>query len=144
MFIPLNMRSANAYKSVGVESAVLGADAHQMIGLLYEAVLKALGVAKMAIQNGDIPGKGQAIGRAVRLIDEGLKAVLNDAQGGEIAANLRSLYDYCVLRLCEANLRSDLAMVEEVEGLVRPVADAWSQIRAEVTPRAASSLRGGV
>jgi flagellar protein FliS len=144
MFMPINMRSANAYQSVGVETAVSGADPHQLVSLLYEALKLSLSKAKLAIQNQDIPGKGQAIGRAVRLIEEGLKMGLNDQQGGEIAANLRSLYDYCVLRLTEANLRTDIGRIEEVEKLIQPVSSAWEEIRAEVSTKGAPAGRYGV
>ena len=144
MFMPVNMRSASAYQRVGVETAVTGADPHQLVSLLYEALKLSLGKAKIAIDNKDIASKGQAIGRAVRLIEEGLKAGLNDAQGGELAGNLRSLYDYCILRLSEANLYTDKSMVEEVEGLIRPVSEAWEQIRSEVSTKGGSASRNGV
>jgi flagellar protein FliS len=138
MFMPVNMRSANAYRTVGVETSVTGADPHQLVSLLYEALQQSLGKAKAAIDNKDIPGKGMAIGRAVRLIEEGLKAGLNDAQGGELAFNLRGLYDYCIVRLSEANLRTDKGMIEEVEQLIKPVAEAWTMIRAEVSAKPAA------
>jgi flagellar protein FliS len=139
MFTPVNMRSANAYRTVGIETAVSGADAHQLIDMLYEALLTSLGATKLAMQSNDIVAKGRTLGRAQRLIEEGLKAALNESQGGELAVNLRALYDYCVVRLTEANLRSDVAAIEEVEGLIRPVADAWKQIREE----AKASMSGG-
>jgi flagellar secretion chaperone FliS len=132
MFTPVHMRSANAYRTVGVETLVAGADAHQLVALLYEALLQALNSTKHALQTKDIATKCKAIGRAVRLIEEGLKAGLNDAQGGELALHLRNLYDYCIVRLSEANLKSDEAMVDEVLGLIQPLAQAWTQIRPEV------------
>ncbi len=138
------MRSANAYRTVGVETAVTGADPHQLVAMLYEALLLSLTKAKFSIQNKDIPGKGEAVGRAVRLIEEGLKAGLDLERGGELAGNLRTLYDYCVVRLTEANLRSDMAAVEEVEGLLRPMAEAWGQIRSEVVTKTGGAPRGGV
>ena len=144
MFLPINMRSANAYQKVGIESAVLGADAHQMIGLLFEDLMKTIGIAKFSLRSGDIVAKGKAIGRAVRFIEEGLKAVLNDVEGGEVAANLRVLYSYCVVLLSEANLRNDPAKLEEAEKLLQPVAQAWIQIRPEVAGKTTSSFRAGV
>ena len=144
MFTSVNMRSANAYRAVGVETIVAGADAHQLVALLYEALLQALNSTKHALQTKDIAAKGKAIGRAVRLIEEGLKAGLNDAQGGELALHLRSLYDYCIVRLSEANLKSDEAMVDEVLSLIQPLAQAWTQIRPEVmnSPRNAMPTGG--
>ena len=131
MFTSVSTRSANAYKSVGVETSVLGADSHQLVKLLYDALLQSLGAAKLSIQASDIPAKGRAIGKAVRLIEEGLKAGLNDAQGGDLAANLRRLYDYCILVLTEANLHSDEGKIDEVTRLIKPVAQAWNAIQGE-------------
>lgn len=133
MFLPINnRRSANAYKTVGDEAAILGADAHQLIGLVFEAVLKSVREAKAALQRGDLSAKARAIGRAIQLIDEGLIAALNDARGGQMAANLRSLYLYSIRKLVDANIRSSITLVEEVEGLLVPVIDAWSEIRSQV------------
>jgi flagellar protein FliS len=132
MYTSVNMRSANAYRTVGVETAVAGADPHQLVGLLYQALMQSLGAAKLSLMAGDIPGKGKAILRSVRLIEEGLKAGLNDAKGGELAANLRGLYDYCILVLTEANLKNDAKKVDEVIGLIQPVAQAWGEIKSEV------------
>ena len=44
------------------------------------------------------------------------------------AAKDDALYDYCVSRLTQANLRSDVAAVEEVLKLISPVAEGWGQI----------------
>lgn len=132
MYTSVNMRSANAYRTVGVETAVAGADPHQLVALLYQALMQSLGAAKLSMQANDVPGKGKSIGRAVRLIEEGLKAGVNDAKGGALAVNLRGLYDYCTLVLTEANLKNDLKKIDEVISLMQPLADAWSEIKAEV------------
>lgn len=133
MYTSVNMRSANAYRNVGVETAVAGADSHQLVGMLYDALLQSLGAAKLSLQAGDIAGKGKAIVRAVRLIEEGLKAGLNVEKGGELATNLRGLYDYCVVVLTEANLRNDVAKIDEVTRLIQPIAQAWGEIKQQVS-----------
>jgi flagellar protein FliS len=51
--------------------------------------------------------KGRAIGRAVRIVDEGLRAGLNLEAGGRLASDLHELYGYLNLRLTQANLRND-------------------------------------
>ena len=131
MFTPVSMRSANTYKSIGVETAVTGASPHQLVGLLIDALQQSLASAKGAILSGDIPAKGRAISRAVRILEEGLKAGLDTKKGGELAANLRSVYDYCIFKTTEANFRNDAVLIDEVIRLIQPVADGWSQIRGE-------------
>ena len=143
MYTSVNMRSANAYRNVGVETSVAGADPHQLVGLLYQALMQSLGAARLSMLAGDIPGKGKAISRAVRLIEEGLKAGLNDAKGGALAVNLRSLYDYCIVVLSEANLRNDVNKVDEVIRLIQPVAQAWTDIKAEVANLSQYSMQAG-
>lgn len=143
MFTPVNMRSANAYRAVGVETMVAGSDAHNLVALLFDALLQALNSAKHGLQTKDVAAKGKAIGRAVRLIEEGLKAGLNDEQGGELALQLRSLYDYCTVRLSEANLKNDESRVDEVIRLLQPLAQAWTQIRPQVMPSARTTVPTG-
>jgi flagellar protein FliS len=136
MFTSVSMRSANAYKTIGVETSVSGATPHQLVSLLFDALQQSLVSARSAIMTGDIATKGKSIGRAVRLLEEGLKAGLDVPRGGELATNLRNLYDYCILKLTEANLRSDVAMVDEVIRLIRPVAEGWREIRADAAVQA--------
>ena len=131
MFTPVSMRSANTYKSVGLETSVTGANPHQLVGLLFDGLQQSLAAAKGAILSGDVPAKGRAISRAVRILEEGLKAGLDTKRGGELAANLSSLYEYCIFKTTEANLRNDAALLEEVINLIKPVADSWSQIRGQ-------------
>ena len=131
MFTPASTRAASAYKSVGLETSVSGADAHGLVGLLFTALMQSLGTAQTALKRGDIAAKGRAIGQAVRYLDEGLIVSLNDKDGGELAQNLRALYGYCVLCLTQANLSNDLAKVAEVQRLIAPLAQSWQQIRAE-------------
>jgi flagellar protein FliS len=128
MFTSVTTRAASAYKRVGIETSVDGADSHQLINLLFDAVLQTIGAAREAMGRKDIATKGQAICKAVRILDEGLKGALNEESGGEIARNLSSLYDYCCTRLTLANLNNDDALLVEVQRLIEPVASAWKQI----------------
>lgn len=132
MFTPVSMRSANSYRNVQLETSVSEASPHQLVSLLFEGLLQSLAAAKGAMLNANIPAKGSSIGRAVRILEEGLKAGLDTERGGELAANLRSLYDFCIFRLTDANLRNDVAIVDEVIRLIQPVADGWNEIRGDV------------
>ena len=128
MFTPAAYRASSAYKRVGVDTAVPGADSHRLVHLLFEEALQSITAARGAMQRHEIPEKCALIGRAVRIIDEGLRSSLNTDEGGSLAANLDSLYAYCSQRLILANARNDEAMLTEVRGLLEPVAQAWTQI----------------
>lgn len=127
MFTPVSTRAASAYKRVSVETSVDGASAHHLISLLFDALLESLSLARLALESGDQEVKVRHLSKAVRLIDEGLKASLDEA-GGEVTGNLRTVYSYSVRCLTEANLKNDLAKVVEVIGLISPIAEAWKQI----------------
>lgn len=136
MFTSVSTRSANSYRNVGLETSVSAADPHQLVSMLFDALLQSLTSAKSSILSGDIPAKGRAISRVVRILEEGLKAGLDEERGGELAANLRSLYDFCIFRITDANLKNDVAIVDEVIRVIQPVADSWNAIRNEVTGHA--------
>ncbi|WP_413498789.1 flagellar export chaperone FliS [Buttiauxella gaviniae] len=121
-------RGSQAYAQIGVESAVMSASPHQLIVLLFDGALSALVRARLFMQQGELAAKGEALSKAINIIDNGLKAGLDNDKGGEIAANLSSLYDYMIRRLMLANLRNDVELIEEVEGLLTNIADAWKQI----------------
>ena len=129
MFTSASHRAASAYKRVAVETSVQGADPHTLVGLLYDALLQSIFQARGAMGRGDVVAKGTALGKAVRILDEGLKAGLNLAEGGELATNLHRLYTYSAMRLTQANLRNDAKALEEVLRLIEPLAQSWKLIR---------------
>jgi flagellar protein FliS len=118
MFTSVTTRAASAYKRVAVETGVQGADPHQLVGMLYDALLQSMNQARGAIERGEVEVKGAALGKAVRILEEGLKAGLN--------------------------LRNDSAAVAQVVELIEPLAQSWQQIRAAAiaTPTPATG-RGG-
>lgn len=125
---PKARQFAGAYHQVGVQTMVAGASAHGLVALLFDGFMAAVHRAKGAMRQGDIAGKGQAIGHAVRIIDEGLKAALDLKAGGKLAADLSDLYGYVCLRLIQANLNNDEAALDECMTLVTPLRDAWQAI----------------
>lgn len=117
-----------AYQQVHVSTGVDGASTHGLVSMLYDGVLDAIAQARGALRNGDIEHKGLAIGRAARIVDEGLNAPLNLADGGVLASDLRALYNYITARLIHANLHNDEAALEECGRLIEPLRSAWSGI----------------
>ncbi|ADO09948.1 flagella export chaperone FliS [Pantoea vagans] len=117
-----------AYAKIGVESAVMSASQQQLVMMLFDGALSALIRARLFMQDGNIEGKGSSISKAINIIEAGLKEGLTENQGDELADNLLDLYNYMTRRLLHANLHNDVAAVEEVEGLLRNIADAWKEV----------------
>lgn len=132
-----NRNAAQAYRKLGLETSVTHADPHALIGLLYDGALTAIAQARTALREERVAAKGEATGRAVRIIEEGLKASL-DLRAGELAANLHTLYEYMASRLLAANRHDDDAHYAEVAGMLGQLGDAWKQIGTEVRSRALS------
>ena len=124
--------SAVAYRRVGVETGVASASAHQLVQMLFDGFVDAIAQAKGAIASGQVQTKGRAIVRAVRIVDEGLKASLDLREGGGLAADLNELYAYVTLRLTQANLRNDRAALDECLALIQPLREAWASIAPQV------------
>ncbi len=124
--------SAVAYRRVGVETGVASASAHQLVQMLFDGFVDAIAQAKGAIASGQVQTKGRAIVRAVRIVDEGLKASLDLRDGGSLAADLNELYAYVTLRLTQANLRNDASALNECLALIQPLREAWASIAPQV------------
>ncbi|OON40567.1 flagellar export chaperone FliS [Izhakiella australiensis] len=127
-------KGTRAYEKIGVESAVMSASQAQLITLLFDGALSALVRARLFMQDNNLQGKGLSISKAINIIDNGLKQGLEENSGDELTDNLLGLYTYMVRRLLQANLRDDVAAVEEVEGLLRGIADAWKEANGVSAP----------
>lgn len=121
--------AAASYHQVGVESGVSGARPIDLVVMVYEGAIEAIGRAAAEMRAGDIEAKNRTITRAIRIIDEGLRAPL-DLRAGEIAGNLADLYDYMTRRLLQGSARNDAAMLDEVRGLLLELKSAWDEIVA--------------
>lgn len=123
MFSPRNI--SNVYRKVDVETGVNGASAHRLITMLFNGALDAIAQARGAMLNGQIEQKCAAINKCLSIVDEGLKAGLDQHAGGDLAQQLDMLYAYIATRLTLANLRNDPAALEECANLLTPIRDAW-------------------
>lgn len=136
----LARNALNAYTQVGVDVNVSVASPYKLILLLFDGAIKAIAKAKYHMEKKEIALKGEAISKAIAIIDEGLKLSLDTKSGGELAENLSSLYDYMSNRLLLSNLHNDMAGLDEVSRLLAELRGAWVAIEKlpEVTGASAS------
>lgn len=121
-------QAINAYAQVGVHTGAMSASPHKLIVMLYDGARGAIARAKFCMEGGDIAGKGKAISKAIDIVDNGLRAVLDHSAGGDIAADLERLYEYMTRQLMLANLRNSAEMLGEVDGLLENLSSAWASI----------------
>ncbi|HBE6589815.1 TPA: flagellar export chaperone FliS [Escherichia coli] len=120
-------KGTQAYSQIGVESAVMSASQQQLVTMLFDGVLSALVRARLFMQDNNQQGKGVSLSKAINIIENGLRVSLDEESKDELTQNLIALYSYMVRRLLQANLRNDVSAVEEVETLMRNIADAWKE-----------------
>jgi len=116
-----NLTAQNAYKQNSVTTASPG----ELTLMLYNGCLKFLNKAKQAIQEKNIQEKNTNLIKAQAIISE-LMATLN--MDIEISKQMLPLYEYMNHRLVEANIQNDVAVIEEVEGLVTEFRDTWKEV----------------
>ena len=118
------------YQTVGAVAAVSAADPYRLVQLMLENVLQRIAAARGHMLRKEVARKGEQVSKAINVIGA-LNASLNLEAGGEIAANLRSLYDYSCVRLALANSRNDDAIFEEVATIIRRIKEGWDGIGDE-------------
>lgn len=139
---PVSHSAAAAYSRVGIETGVVSANPHRLVLMLFEGARVAVAAARLHMQRNEIAAKGEAISKAIAIIDHGLKASLDVAAGGELAQQLYALYEYMARRLLAANLDNDPKGLDEVGRLLAELNDAWEAI-GEPGPAAKEFLQGG-
>jgi flagellar protein FliS len=117
-----------SYQQISIESDVRGADPHRLIVLLFDGAESAMQQALVLLAANDYKGKSDALMKAIDIILSGLSASLDTEQGGDLAQNLKALYEYMVSRLVYANVHKDAAAIREVQGLLGEIASAWREI----------------
>ena len=121
-------KGTQAYAKIEVEGAVMSASQQQLVIMLFDGALSALVRARLFLADGNIPAKGLALSKAINIIENGLKVGLVENNGDELTQNLIALYAYMVRRLLHANVNNDASAIEEVENLLRNIADGWKEV----------------
>lgn len=123
------MTAMRQYQSVNTQAQAISADPHRLIQMLIEGGLTRLAQARGAMERNQTALKGELVSKTIAIVG-GLRQGLDVQKGGELAANLDSLYEYMTTRLMEANLKNDPAILEEVSDLLREVKSGWDAIAA--------------
>jgi flagellar protein FliS len=129
------------YRTIDAYGAASG-DRLQLILRMMEGAIDRIVTAKGHMRRQEVAAKGEAISKAIGLID-GLRTSLDKDRGGDIAGNLERLYDYMMRRLVEANFRNDERRLDEVAGLMDEIRSGWETItRGNRAPAEAGALAG--
>jgi flagellar secretion chaperone FliS len=108
------------YKEVALQTSSPG----EILLALYDGLFRFLNGAKHCFETGH-RGKGsELISKSHAIISELLLA-LDYSQSPELCARLASVYDFCLSRLTEANMKGDPEKLGEVIRVLTPLREAW-------------------
>jgi flagellar protein FliS len=117
------MNGLDVYKQTAVTTQNKG----RLIVMLYDGAIKFLRQAIRDLNAKDYEAKGRNIAKAQDIIVE-LNCVLDMDTGGEIAQNLRGLYNFMSRQLSQANIKCDAQMIQEVIDLLDELNQGWRAI----------------
>ncbi len=110
-----------------LENAVTTQSPGHLIVMMVDGAIRFLKKAIEELEAGNDGQKGNYITRAVEILNE-LDISLDMEAGGEIAQNLRSLYDFMRRHLLQANLKKDPEMIREVIKMLQDINGGWKAI----------------
>jgi flagellar secretion chaperone FliS len=93
--------------------------------MLYNGCLKFIGLARTAIELKNTEDKNKNLLKAQKIIQE-LMVTLN--MDLEISKSMMQMYDYINRRLIEANIQSDVVILDEVEDYVLDFRNTWKEV----------------
>jgi flagellar protein FliS len=111
---------ANAYKTVGVQSA----SPQRILDEVFQRIRLDCQRAITAIENDDIPERCAQLGHAIKLVDA-LETSLDKEMAPDLCNNLVQLYGYVRSRLVDANVKGEADAINEAMELVGEVHESF-------------------
>lgn len=118
---------AKSYKNTAIQTA----GPEQLLLMLYETAIKSCKLARMSMDKKNAAEKGKHIGKVHDIIME-LNNTLDHKKGPEVAAQLESLYEFCISQLLKANMNNDVPAIENVQKVLTTLYEGWVSAVEEV------------
>ena len=112
------MASSNPYNAYK-QNSVKMASKQQLLLMLVDGAVKYTKIARLAIEKKDITRAHNELVRVQDIFTE-LMVTLDKSAG--------QVYEYIKSRLIEANIKKDVAIIDEVLPLIENVRDTWYEV----------------
>lgn len=106
------------------QNSVMTASPQELTLMLYNGALKFIGMAKINIQEKNIPKTNESIMRAQDIIQE-LNLTLN--MDYPMSTNLRNMYIYILEKLVDGNIYKDVQYLDEAAEIITELRDTWKE-----------------
>lgn len=117
----------DSYKMTDISTA----DRGRLLLMVYDHCIKWCNTAREAIEMGDIAKRTKAVFKVQDGLTE-LICSLDMDKGGDIAKNLRRLYDFYSQHMTEANLKNSAQNIQDVQSMMEGLREAWAGAIANV------------
>jgi flagellar protein FliS len=115
-------KQAEQYKKNQIETAT----PEEILIMLYEGAIRFSLIAKKAIAAQDSEKANANLIKAQHIVREFMDS-LDMEIGGDMALNLYRLYEYLHYRLVQANIKKDVAIIDEVLDHLRSLKATWEE-----------------
>mgnify|MGYP003339490000 CR=1 FL=1 len=122
----MRARAVSAYANNQVQTGIHASSPAGLIVLIYERVFDYLKKGKVALQNGE--NGIDSFVKAHDLIQQGLLACLDYQNGGEIAVNLKDIYEWSLRELIIARLEKSPEKIDMIINVLEPLAESWAAL----------------
>ena len=119
--------AAKKYYKNDLQTSVDSASSYELMILVYEKLLDNLNLGKKSIEDG-------AYGinyftNAEELLNQGLLACLDYQKGGDIATNLKVIYEWSLLEIIKGRVAKSPEMIQNVIDTLRILFEGWQGIK---------------
>ena len=118
---------AGQYKRLNIETA----GKLDLILMCYEKTIEMLRQGKAYLEETEYEKKARKLQKALDIIYH-LQGCLNFEQGGQIARNLDSLYNYAIRRLLDGDVKKEVGAYDEVIGIFSELKEAWEGVAKDM------------
>lgn len=129
-------RAINSYGSVNAYARTHDARPEELVSMLFEACVENMLRAAGEIERRNPEQRNRFLKKAADIV-LALRDSLDSERGGEIAANLESLYDYVFEAVIHSNLHNDSERLAAALRVMTELRDAWREGPAGRTTDAA-------
>jgi flagellar protein FliS len=115
------------YGQIKNDTQTTYASPHQLVLMLFDGAIEAMSMTIGAIMHKNIELRGKQSTRAISIIN-GLRDFLDMNEGGELADNLYSLYQYMAQELFRAGFKNDAETIQNIQEMLKDIRGSWEKI----------------
>lgn len=113
----------NKYK----ENSIMAVSPEQLLIMLVDGAVKYTKVARLALLKGDKDRAHKELIRVQEIFGELIRTL--DTNAGDFAQELLIIYSCIRQKLIEANIKKDVAIIDEILPLIESVRDTWHEVK---------------